>query len=139
MIASRDTHCMACSQDGIGYINIQCLRLPHNNSIGDNVNAKLASSEIRTSVASTRLKERNRYASSNVHTCSVAEKKFLQLILREHCGLLIQKAMVLHVSYVVYVSASETSLIYVVVFFFPTEFVSHCREVLWKAGGKVVN
>lgn len=100
---------------------------------------KAASLLAKPGVAPTCYEESIKYSSSNVPKCSLRDEKFLQLIRRKHCSQLVHYATVLQVSYVVYVSTSETSLIYVVVVFFPTKFVLHYEGVLLKAAGESVN
>ena len=114
MVARKEESWLACTADGIAVIDHTVLGpdgLTERNELG----GILASVEIKTSVASSSLDRAIGTATADSITCEFGDATFRQYIPETHMGQVIQQLPVLRVYLAVYVSASETGVLYVVI------------------------
>lgn len=127
MVAIKSDPSIACSPDvlpeKVGYSSTE---------------PPLASIEIKTTVAASILYISISHSSGEIENCVVGDSLFVQTIPKVHSGQLLQQALVLGIDFVIYVSASETSIIFICVIYIPTELRSQCPSVLRSLAGSLV-
>jgi hypothetical protein len=74
----------------------------------------LSSVEINTSVAASSLERSVQLATIDVKVCRVGDESFRRLVPEKHVGQLLHQIMVLKINHVLYVSASETGITFIV-------------------------
>lgn len=124
MVARKDADWLACSPDAVALIDANALGL------SDSSEPQLASVEIKTSVAASSLERSLSNTTMDVKTCVVGDADFQNLIPREHCGQILQHAVVLSAEYVVYIAAGETGILYAAVVKVPTAVSEQCLVTL---------
>lgn len=124
MFARADDEWVACSPDALALVDTNSLGL------SDSDTPELASVEIKTSIASSSLDRALRVASVDVKTCIVGDAAFRSLVPREHTGQILHQMVVLSVRLVVYVSAAEVGVLYIVVIKSPQNILDQCLLVL---------
>jgi hypothetical protein len=120
MLARSDADWMACSPDGIALINVGELGVVGDVSSSVTGNAfparyELASVDIKTSVAGSSLDRALGRATVDVLTCTVGDATFREHVPTEHMGQILHQMLVLSVNYVIYVSAAEVGIMYILV------------------------
>lgn len=76
--------------------------------------------------------------SYEVVTCVIGDETFKKFIPQEHCGQVLQQAVVLCVDYVIYVLSSETDLLYICVVQVPANVRDVCLLVMLESLGVVI-
>lgn len=108
MIGMKDHPWIACSPDGMALIDSSKAGFSSTELV-------MASVEIKTSVAQSSVDRSLTKSSQKALNGVIGHTKFAQMDLKQHAGQLVQQATVENVDYVVYVSASENTIIYIIV------------------------
>lgn len=128
MVANADAPWLACSSDDIAIIDTRDLFPTANQtSVGENGIA-IASVEINTSFASSSPDRALGNAAVDIIPFTVGDDLFLSYTSKGHIGRIIQQMVVLYLNHVVYVSAAEVGLLYVVVVYWPPSIMSYVRK-----------
>lgn len=102
MLVRKDADWLACSVDAVALIDARELGMSNTSQ------PELATVEIKTNLAASSLDRAVSRASMDVKTCEGGDAEFRNLVPREHCGQVLQQAIVLCAQYAVYVCAGET-------------------------------
>ena len=127
MVSRKEESWLACSADGIAIIDHKELGLEgftESKALG----GIIASVEIKTSVASSSLDRVIAIATADAIICEFGDATSRQYIPEIHMGQVIQQMLVLRVRLAVYVSSSETGILYVVVVRAP-EYILNAFEL----------
>jgi YqaJ-like viral recombinase domain len=158
MIAKKGKSWMACSPDGIAVIDLNKIpefnsneqslselqlpwtRIPEFNVLpGIDGRCVLCSVEIKTSVAASSLERSIELASVDVKVCRVGDSSFRSFVPEAHIGQILHQMLVLHVSHVVYVAASETGVMFIIIAYCDISTLSLCELALEQAAGECVD
>jgi hypothetical protein len=157
MIGKKGKDWVACSPDGIAVIDLKKLsdfdtpqvshsqvplpwmaRQQFDELPGLEGRCVLSSVEIKTRVASPCLERSIQLASLDVTVCRVGDSTFQNLIPEAHFGPLLHQMLVLRVNHVMYVSAAETGITFIVVAYCDLSILSFCEYALEQAVGDCV-
>jgi hypothetical protein len=134
MIALKEAPWIACSPDGIALIDLEALGF-----VQDAGGTKeLASVEIKTSVAESSLRSAVSNASVDVVTCDLGDETFRRHIPEDHMAQMIQQMIVLTTPFAIYVSASETGIMFVLVIRGSANCLGEWKKALLSTGGSLV-
>ena len=120
MLAKADAEWLACSPDGVALIDVEDLCFDSGSSSPPNLS--LASVEIKTSVSRASMDRALALATVDTVTCTVGDQGFREYIPECHMGQILHQLVVLSVNYVIYVSAGEAGIMYIV--------VVHCSDAV---------
>lgn len=127
MLVKTEADWLACSPDGVALIDTKELGFDD----GDEATVHMISSvEIETSVAQSSLDRALGRATVDIITCTVGDATFREYVPEEHTGQLLHQMLVLSVNYVIYVSAAEVGIMYIVVMKCSDETLDVCRTAL---------
>lgn len=115
MVAKADASWLACCTASIDIIATQDLFPIINQTSVEQNGTAITSVEIKTSVESSSLDRDLGNATLNIISYTVGDGQFHSYIPKEHIGQIIQQRNVLCLNRVVYVSADEVGLLYIVV------------------------
>lgn len=117
LVSMKEVPYLACSPDGIAILRIESMQFENSTPEGEGCgkNYCLASVEIKTRVSARTLGQSMEFTSADPVSCEVGDTRFRQLVPTEHTSQLLHQATVLKLSYVLYVCASETEILYIVV------------------------
>jgi transposase-like protein len=128
MFAKRETPWLACSPDGICLLEIDGFNF--GNEDETYTEAVIATVEIKTSVTDSSLSKNLGCLSADPVVCHVGDDSFRKHVPEIHVGQILQQMLVLGVIHVVYVAASETGIIYIVIAKCDSEILETCKLVL---------
>jgi hypothetical protein len=86
--------------------------------------------EIKTSVAASSFERSVQLASIDVKICRVGDESFRRMVPEEHVGQLQHQMLVLKINHVMYVSASETGIAFIVLAYCNSRVLRICESVL---------
>lgn len=98
-----------CSPDAVAWIDVAQLGISAVKGL------PFASVEIKTSVSASSLDRALQNASEDEMIATVGDGNFVKTILHDHSDQIRQQALVLLIHYIIYVSASETDIIFICV------------------------
>ena len=132
MLGQKFDSWLACSPDGVALLDVSLLSFdldssgdePHPNTLS------LASIEIKTSVSRSSLDRALQRATMDIICCTLGDAVSLEHVPEEHVGQVLHQMVVMSVNYVVYVSAAESSIMYIAVVYAPQEMLTACEIAL---------
>ena len=137
MLGMRGSDWLACSPDGVALIDASLLTFSEE-SLPSSGSLSLSSVEIKTSIARSSLDRALQRATMEIVCCNVGDATFREYVPEEHVGQILHQMVVLSVNYVVYVSASEGGIMYIVVVHAPRETLNVCEIALRSRASAVV-
>jgi hypothetical protein len=140
-IARKETSWLACSPDAITVFSIADMgselignggSAEENTALNcisyDGVNCALASVEIKTSVVDSSLLYLGSNATVDIIQGTVGDHECRRVISESHLGQILMHALTLECSYVIYVAASETGILYIAIAKCPGDIRSLCLD-----------
>ena len=134
MLAKAGAEWLACSPDSIALIDTWELGLEDSAE-----QLSLASVEIETSVSRSSMDRALSRARADVVTCTVGDAAFREYIPECHMGQILHQMVVLSVNLVVYVSAAEVGIMYIVVVRCTNSALKLCESALRRGAEKAVS
>ncbi|PXF43106.1 hypothetical protein BWQ96_07140 [Gracilariopsis chorda] len=128
MLSMKAKPWLACSPDGIAIIELLDLGLCSEES--ETESTQLCSVEIKTNVAQSSLDRALGLATADLVTCEVGDQSFRRYIPAEHIGQILHQMLVLAVNYVIYVSCSESGIMYTVLVHCNNSVLDTCLSAL---------
>lgn len=128
MLSRADADWMACSPDGIALIDTGQLGISED--VAAHSSIELASVEIKTNVGISSLDRASGMATVDVKTCRVGDATWNKYVPTEHMGQVLHQLPVLSVHYLIYVSAAEVGIMYILVVQCSDDILHICIEAL---------
>jgi hypothetical protein len=128
MLTKRHERWLACSPDGIAIIDRRAL------GIANESNVVIAAVEIKTSISRTAIDSQLAGMVCDVISCAVGDTAFKKFVPEGHIGQLLHQMLVLRLNHVLYLSATETGIMYVVFATCDQTILEECQHALDKYG-----
>jgi hypothetical protein len=138
MLASKDSPWRASSPDGVALIDLNQFGILDTGSANQERMA-IAGVEIKTSVASSSLDRAISHATADVIICDVGDSAFRDCVPEAHMGQLLQQMYVIGASHAIYLSASETGILYITIARASRQILDTCAAALTSVGRTVVS
>jgi hypothetical protein len=108
MLSKRHEILIACSPDGIAISDLQAL------GVANESNVVVVAVEIKPSICRTTIDSQLARMVCDVISCAVGDTAFKTFVPEGHTGQLLHQMLVLRLNHVLYVSATQTGIMYVV-------------------------
>jgi hypothetical protein len=128
MLTKRHERWIACSPDGIEIIDLRAL------GIANESNVVIAAVEIKTSISRKTIDSQLEGMVCDVISCAVGDTAFKIFVPEGHIGQHLHQMLVLRRNHALYVSATDTGVMYVVFATCDQKILEECQHALGKYG-----